>query len=147
MATMEDNHLFIDTNILVFANVLESPMHEAALTAITIAQEQGRKLWISRQVIREYLTVMTRPQAFENLSKSIVLDQIKAFRKHFNIADDTSIVTDHLQILMADFKFGGKQVHDANIVASMLAYNIPSLLTHNVKDFKRFDKIIMLETL
>lgn len=147
MAKMEDNHLFIDTNILVFANVLESPIHEAALSAITVAQEQGRILWISRQVIREYLMVMTRPQAFENLSKSIVLDQIKAFRKHFNIADDTSTVTDHLQTLMADFKFGGKQVHDANIVASMLAYNIPSLLTHNVKDFKRFDKIIMLETL
>ena len=37
---------------------------------------------------------------------------------------------------------GGKQIHDANIVATMLAYNIPCLLTHNVKDFKRFEGII-----
>jgi predicted nucleic acid-binding protein len=36
----------------------------------------------------------------------------------------------------------GKQVHDANIVATMLAHEIDTLLTLNVDDMKRFaDKI------
>ncbi|MCP4284816.1 MAG: type II toxin-antitoxin system VapC family toxin, partial [Gammaproteobacteria bacterium] len=47
--------------------------------------------------------------------------------------------------LMESFKTGGKQVHDANIVATMLAHNIPCLLTYNVKDFERFEKIIRIE--
>ena len=62
MATMEDNPLFIDTNILVYANVVETPFHEQALAAINAAHEAGRTIWISRQVIREYLVTLTRPQ-------------------------------------------------------------------------------------
>ena len=39
----------------------------------------------------------------------------------------------------------GKQVHDANIVATMLAHGIDMLLTLNVDDFKRFeDKITLI---
>ena len=32
----------------------------------------------------------------------------------------------------------GKQVHDANIVATMLAHGVGRLLTFNVADFQRF---------
>ena len=34
MATMDDNALFIDTNILIYANVATAPLHEQALKAI-----------------------------------------------------------------------------------------------------------------
>ena len=34
---------------------------------------------------------------------------------------------------------------DTNIVATMQAYDIPYLLTHNVKDFQRFGELIMIE--
>ena len=33
----------------------------------------------------------------------------------------------------------------ANIVATMLVYEIPCLLTHNVKDFERFGTMIRIE--
>jgi len=64
MAMMDDDALFVDTNVLVYANVAEAPLHGAALHAITQAQSNGRDLWISRQVLREYLATMTRPQTF-----------------------------------------------------------------------------------
>ena len=35
--------------------------------------------------------------------------------------------------------------HDANIVATMLAYDIPCLLSHNVKDFERFGEMVRIE--
>jgi hypothetical protein len=47
--------------------------------------------------------------------------------------------------LMGKFQIGGKQVHDANIVATMLAYGVPCLLTHNVKDFRRFGQLVTIE--
>jgi len=142
---MDDKALFIDTNVLVYANVLETPMHEQALAAINAAYQAGRTIWISRQVIREYLVTMTRPQAFENLSKATVLEQVDQFIQRFQVADDTGAVAGQLVKLMEDFKIGGKQVHDANIVATMLAYDIPCLLTHNVKDFARFGEVIRIE--
>jgi predicted nucleic acid-binding protein len=88
---------------------------------------------------------MTRPQAFENLSRNTVLEQVDQFIGRFQVADDTPAVTEQLAGLMKDIKIGGKQVHDANIVATMLAYDIPSLLTHNAKDFERFRETIRIE--
>ena len=145
MATMDDNPLFIDTNILVYANVIETPFHEQALATINSAHEAGRTIWISRQVIREYLVTLTRPQVFDNLPKATVLEQVDKFIERFQVADDTSVVSEQLFKLMNKIKIGGKQVHDANIVASMLAYNVPCLLTHNIKDFQRFGEVIRIE--
>ncbi len=145
MATMDDNPLFIDTNIVVYANIIETPFHEQALAAINYAHEAGRIIWISRQVIREYLVTLTRPQVFENLPIATVLEQVDQFIEQFQVADDTAAVSEQLVKLMSDFKIGGKQVHDANIVATMLAYDIPCLLTHNIKDFRRFRKVIRIE--
>lgn len=65
---MDDKTLFIDTNVLVYANVIEAPMHEQSLAAINAAHQAGRTLWISRQVIREYLVTMSRPQVFDVLA-------------------------------------------------------------------------------
>nr|VFJ91969.1 MAG: Predicted nucleic acid-binding protein, contains PIN domain [Candidatus Kentron sp. LFY] len=145
MAMMDEKALFVDTNVLVYANVIETPFHEQALTAINAVHQAGRTIWISRQVIREYLVTMTRPQAFENLPKTTVLEQVGQFIKRFQVANDTTAVTSQLIELMEDFQIGGKQVHDANIIATMLAYDIPSLLTHNTKAFERFGEVIKIE--
>lgn len=137
--------LFVDTNVLVYANVNEAPQHQAALAAIDQARKDGRVLWISRQVLREYLVTLTRPQAFQDVPLITVLEQVQLFQNHFEIADDTDTVTDQLMQLMDDIPIGGKQVHDANIVATMLAHGIPALLTHNGKDFERFTDRIAVE--
>jgi len=137
--------LFVDTNALVYANVAESPFHAQALSALQSAHQAGRSLWISRQVLREYLATLTRPQTFTALSKETVLQQVGQFIDRFEVADDTPAVTERLLTLLGRYKIGGKQVHDANIVATMQANNISCLLTHNAKDFERFRKLINIE--
>jgi len=64
MMTGGAKSIFVDTNILVYANIASSPFHNAAKSAIETYSEKDVTLWISRQVIREYLTVVTRPQTF-----------------------------------------------------------------------------------
>lgn len=75
---MDDNALLVDTNVLVYANVIETPFHEQALAAVNAAYQANRTIWISRQVIREYLVTMTRPQAFENLLCQLELSEASA---------------------------------------------------------------------
>ena len=41
-------------------------------------------------------------------------------------------------MILAAVPCGGKQVYDANIVATMVSGGIRRLLTHNVGDFRRF---------
>lgn len=109
--------LFIDTNALVYASVKESPFHQQALQALQTAHQNQRPLWISRQVLREYLVTMTRPQAFEMLPFTTVLHQVEQFTQRFHVADDTALVTQQLSELMQRYSVQGKQVHDANIIA------------------------------
>lgn len=138
--------LFIDTNILIYANVATAPLHELALNAIKAHHQAGRALWISRQVLREFIAARTRPQTFAKPSApEVVIERVRYLAKHFQVTDDTAAVTGQLIKLMERFQIGGKQVHDANIVATMQAYGIPALLTHNTQDFERFGEIITIE--
>jgi toxin-antitoxin system PIN domain toxin len=148
MATTSVKPAFIDTNVLVYANTKQSPMHDRALAALRQLWDGGADLWISRQVLREYLAVMTRPQLFATpLPIEAAIQDIRAFQAHFRIADDGPPVTENLLMLLREVVVSGKQVHDANVVATMLTYGIEHLLTHNTIDFIRFSPYITILSL
>jgi predicted nucleic acid-binding protein len=71
-----------------------------------------------------------------------VLAQVEDFHKTFYILPDSPAVLARLLELVRKVPLGGKQVHDANIVATMLAYDLEELLTNNVIDFERFQPYI-----
>jgi predicted nucleic acid-binding protein len=143
MVIGDANPVFLDTNILVYASIPESPFHSIAANRIQILEEVGHELWISRQVLREYLATLTRPQVFtEPIPIATLNAEIRFFVNHFQIAEDNSQVTERLLTLMEQVAVGGRQVHDANIVATMQAYGINQLLTHNTVDFERFAEFI-----
>jgi predicted nucleic acid-binding protein len=128
--------------------VATAPFHEQALNAIKAAHQAERPLWISRQVIWEFIAARTRLQRFAQPSTAEqIIERVRYLEERFQVADDTSAVTSQLVKLMDNFQIGGKQVYDANIVATMLAYSIPALLTHNTKDFERFGEMIRIEAL
>jgi len=64
MAMTDAEPVFLDTNILVFANVAEAPLHELAHEAIETRYNAGTELWITRQILRGYLSTLSRPQTF-----------------------------------------------------------------------------------
>jgi predicted nucleic acid-binding protein len=143
MMTGDDNRVFIDTNILVYARAAQSPFHNAALQVIQSLDDSGVEIWISRQILREYLSTLTRPQQFTNpLSLETLIEDIRLFQTRFRVAEDNLQVTQQLLTLMEQISIGGRQVHDANIVATMQIYGISQLLTHNIADFNRFSKLI-----
>jgi len=137
------NSAFLDTNVLVYANVMESPFHQSAIKTIQFYYGIGTELWISRQILREYIAVLTRPQIFAKpVSVLVVADRIRFFQSHFQVAEENPQITEELLILVERFNVGGNQVHDANIIATMRVYGINNLITHNASDFKRFSDIV-----
>jgi predicted nucleic acid-binding protein len=100
---------------------------------------------VSRQILREYLATLSRPQTFAKPrpARELVGD-IRYFLGHFHLAEEGSVVTEKLLELIEGVNIGGKQIHDANVVATMLASGIPALLTHNVGDFARFREMIQV---
>ena len=140
---MSANRIFLDTNILISAVLKESPRYFHARGVLRRLEERDVEVWVSRQVLRELLAVLSRPQGFANpLRVADVLAVAQEYENQFVVAEDQSLVTQQLYLLLDPIPCGGKQVHDANIVATMLAFGVPELVTYNLDDFRRFDGLI-----
>ncbi len=113
---------FIDTNVLVYATAQGSPFHDRARAALArMAAEEP--LTLSRQILREYIAVMTRQQIWgKALTLAEAIADAAAFAQHFIITEDGPAVWDQLIELGPGYSFGDRQVHDANVVATMLAH-------------------------
>ena len=136
--------MFVDTNVLVVARAASAPGHEAALAIMDLMRRE-EPLHISRQVLREYLAVVTRPQTWASpLPMPDALLDVRRFASAFEVLEDSQAVTDMLATLCRDAGVAGKQVHDANIVATMLAHGERHLATFNVKDFRRYGQRVQL---
>jgi predicted nucleic acid-binding protein len=61
MATTVVDPTFVDTNVLVNAGLVTAPFHQTASKALKDLRIAGVELWISRQVLREYLATLSRP--------------------------------------------------------------------------------------
>ena len=136
---------FVDTNILLRALLTEMDSHAKADELLKRVLREDAELWISGQVIREFIVQATHPKTLKvPLTISEVIHEIHIVEQLFQVADETSAVRTMLLSLLQTFPTQGKQVHDANIVATMLAYEINTLLTFNIEDFKRFTEKIKL---
>jgi predicted nucleic acid-binding protein len=146
MATTGVERIFIDTNVLTRATISTAPLHQQAKTELEQFNGDDQvELWISSQIIREYLANTTRPQTYmQPIPMEQVLEQIRRFRTAFMVAQETTQVLDNLLLLAANVPMGGKQLHDANVVATMLAYDIKKLFTNNVSDFSRYSNYIIV---
>ena len=146
--TMDAEPAFVDTNVLVYASRALAPMHHVAFASLQRAREKERPLWLSRQILREYLAVVTRPQfQFPALDATAARTDVENFMRDFNIAEEGPQVTTALLDVLMRHRCSGKQVHDANIVATMLTHGLRRLLTFNTADFLRFAGLVELEPL
>ena len=131
--------MFLDTNVLVYSRFPGSPNHDVARDRLEHALQGHEPLRISRQIVREYLSVVTRPQSWPAVvSLKDALDDVNRLVGRFEILEDGPAVTESLIALCREVPLGGRQIHDANIVATMLTHGEHRLLTFNAADFRRY---------
>ena len=148
MATTVADRIFVDTNVLVYVSRPTAPGHMAARAALAGLETSGGAAWISPQVLREYLAVVTRPQATSPaLPMATAIADVRRFQSSFEVAEEGQAVLEQLLRLLAAYPGARKQVHDANLVATMLVHDIRRLLTFNGADFRRFAGAIEIDAL
>ena len=132
--------MFVDTNVLVYATQITSPQRDPARAALRDRSKGGARLRLNRQILREYLAVVTRPQLFASpIPMADALADVERFAAAFEVLEDGPEVGARLAELCRSVALAGRQVHDANIVATMLAHGEARLLTANRGDFRRFE--------
>jgi predicted nucleic acid-binding protein len=136
---------FVDTNILVYETAERAPLRGRAPAALArLAADE--LLSPSRQILREYIAVMTRQQIWGKRTLAEAVADATAFMRRITLFEDGPSVWDQLIELSRRYSFGGRQVHDVNVVDTMLAHGEHRLLTFNESDFRRFATLIEVVT-
>lgn len=139
-------HLFDSNGFLRLAES-NSPQRPVVLSAIRKLRAGNEIIYYTPQVLAEFWNVCTRPaSARGGLGLSLEQTERKAnlIQKYFQLLPDNLATFIEWRRLVSDYKIIGLQVHDAKIVASMIAHNIQYLVTFNEKDFQRFPMIMVV---
>lgn len=139
--------LFLDTNVLLSATDPARERHRHALQAID--GQPGSGLFVSGQILREYLVVATRPREANGLGLSQVdaVANALAFRRRFSLLEENARVADRLLDLLRSRSCTGARIHDAQVAATLLAHGVDDLLTDNAGDFQPFADAIRVHPL
>ncbi len=140
MATPVADRAVLDTNVLLAATDEARQEHEHAVAAINLWPASGLVLYTSGQIMREYLAVATRPvdQNGLGMARPDAVANVRALRARLNLLAEDIKVSDRLLEPLETIECAGKQIHDANVVATMLVHGIDTVVTMNVDDFARF---------
>ena len=136
----------LDTNVFLAATDQGRAEHRQAVAILNDWAGRGTTLYASGQIMREYLAVATRPAGKNGLGlkQPDAVANVRALRTRTVVLAEGADVADRLLSLLDEIPCGGKQVHDANVVATMLVHGIDVLITINVADFSRFAHHITL---
>jgi len=141
MATPVADRAVLDTSVLLAATDEGRAEHESAVASLNIWPGSGLVLYTSGQIMREYLAVATRPADHNGLgmARAVAVANVRALRTRLHLLVEDEKVSDRLLEVLEAVECTGKQLHDANVVATMLVHGIDTVLTINVSDFKRFE--------
>ena len=88
--------------------------------------------------------VATRPAELNGLGlgTSQALENVNAIRARLRFLNENRAVFTRLRALLDDVDCSGKQIHDANVVATALSHGVQRILTSYTQDFERFTALV-----
>lgn len=144
MTTPHVDRAFLDTNVLLAATDEARADHRGAIDILNVWPARGTVLYASGQIFREYLVVATRPIDVNGLGLPLeaALGNTAAFATRVDSLPEDERVRRRLEEILRTVGCTGRQIHDANVVATMLAHGVETVVTSNVADFVRFGHLI-----
>lgn len=141
------DEVFVDSNVLLRFTFSTLDHHEECRIHLRRLISQGVELSISGQVIREFCVQASHPNTFVTternpLSGDQLARWVASFHARFRVLAEGAAVHREFRYLLQNYPIGGRQMHDANIVATMLAHSVNTLVTLNESDFLRYQNRI-----
>ncbi len=118
-------------------------MNADAANAISTVRLRGDRLHIVPQNLIEFWNVYTRPLERNGMGRTAAeaeaeVNRLKAL---FPLLLDIPAIYQEWERLVIAHAVIGVNVHDARLVAAMLAHNLTHILTFNTSDFTRYAEI------
>jgi len=139
--------ILLDTNVLCRLAEQGHLHHAPAESAVTKLRRDRHELCLVPQVLYEYWVVVTRPVADNGLGMktSDADNTIDDWLVLFTLLRDERGVFSAWRELVRQHDAKGKSAHDARLIAAMKRHNLTHLLTFNISDFQRYEKIEVLD--
>ena len=134
---------FLDTNVLVYASVEDSPYHAQAQSVIERINSREVDAFLSLQVLAEFYATITNPRKMVRpLSPEEATEAVRRYLQSgmvkLHIGESTFSLT---MRLAAQYQLKGPNIFDAQIAATMLDNGINTIITADEADFRRFEGI------
>lgn len=137
----------LDTNALLRLAQRDDPEHGLVTAAIDRLLEEGAELCYTPQNVVEFWNVFTRPREKNGFGLSVAQadHQSALIENRFTLLPDNEKIHREWRRLVVVHQVKGVNVHDARLVAAMLAHGITHLLTRNRSDFQRYSDITVVD--
>lgn len=139
----------VDTNVLIYAHMPESP-HHAEVRSFLLDQlsRDDVTLVITPVILHELVHIVTDSRRFDPpLSMSDALALARLYLEHENVecmSLDASAALKAFE-LMERHRLGRKRIADTLFAASLLGRGVHELITCNPGDFQIFDGLTLLD--
>jgi predicted nucleic acid-binding protein len=140
------NAYLFDTNIWLRAVQRESPHHALAVNALAALLARGDAIYLTAQNLIEFWSVASRPSEANGLGWPVttVRQEVDQLLAQFPLLEETPAIFAYWRQLVTDHQITSRRVHDARLVAAMLAHGVTHLLTFNGDDFRAYDEIAVV---
>ena len=130
----------LDSNILLRWANKNDPERPLVLSAIQKLGQQGEVMHTTPQNYTEFWGSATRPVTGNGLGLTPLRAEllVRQLRMLFPLLPDVGAIFEEWLRIVVTASVSGRQVHDARLVAVMLAHGITHILTFNVTDFQRY---------
>lgn len=136
-----------DTGVLLRAFDRSSPQQRDIFRSLRELRSENHDLVTTSQNIAEFWNVSTRPVQARGgfgLPVAAVEERVKLIEKLGNVLPFSEQAYVEWRQLVVKHQVMGVAVHDAKLVATMLAANIQHILTLNAADFRRYQGLVVL---
>lgn len=136
----------IDTNVLVYAEIVGSAHHETARRTLAELAEGAAPWAIPWPCLYEFLRVVTHPRVYHPpMPLGVALDEVRRILRSPSLVllGETSRHTEIMERVLAESGVTGNLVHDAHIAALCIEHGVRELLTGD-RDFARFSGLAVV---
>jgi predicted nucleic acid-binding protein len=131
----------LDTGILLRIVDSRDQLHAVVKEYLIDLASRNEELFTTTQNVAEFWNVSTRPVSANGLGlpAAVVVDLLQSvIEPACGLLSETDDLYAHFKRLGSIYRFGGKQAHDARLVAMMLCWGIEKVLTLNERDFRPY---------
>ncbi len=148
LMTTDSKKIFLDTNVLIYQTFedFDEKLHKDARNTLEHLSENDYEIYISSQVLREFFAVATNRKFFKKpLSVEEAVLKIEEFENNFTVLYDSANSLSRLKELVQRYQIKKQDIHDANIVATMVTNDLKEIYSFNRKDFIDYEEIKLFE--